>query len=42
MFYKAPDEKLQRMISLFNELPSKFQDYVVVQIEALLKAAKDD
>jgi transcriptional regulator with XRE-family HTH domain len=41
MFYKSPDEKLQRMISLFNELPPKFQDYVMNQVEALLRATKD-
>jgi transcriptional regulator with XRE-family HTH domain len=41
MFYKSPDEKLQRMISLFNELPPKFQDYVMVQIETLLHVAKN-
>jgi transcriptional regulator with XRE-family HTH domain len=37
MFFKSPGEKLQRMISLFNELPPKFQDYVIIQIETLLK-----
>jgi transcriptional regulator with XRE-family HTH domain len=37
MFYKSPDEKLRRMISLFNELPSKFQDCAIAQLEALLK-----
>jgi transcriptional regulator with XRE-family HTH domain len=42
MFYKSPDEKLRRMISLFNELPSKFQDYVIIQIETLLKTTKED
>jgi transcriptional regulator with XRE-family HTH domain len=41
MFYKTPDEKLQRMISLFNELPPKFQDYVMGQVEALLHTTKD-
>jgi transcriptional regulator with XRE-family HTH domain len=41
MFYKAPDEKIKRMISLFNELPPKFQDYVMAQIEALFKATGD-
>jgi transcriptional regulator with XRE-family HTH domain len=41
MFYKTPDEKLQRMVSLFNELPIKFQDYVMLQIEQLLNVAKD-
>jgi transcriptional regulator with XRE-family HTH domain len=42
MFYKSPSEKLQRMISLFNELPPKFQDYVIIQIETLLKTTKKD
>jgi transcriptional regulator with XRE-family HTH domain len=41
MFYKTPDEKLQRMISLFNELPPKFQDYVMSQIESLLAVTKE-
>ena len=36
MFYKTPGEKLRRMVSLFNELPPKFQDYVMLQIEQLL------
>ena len=36
MFFKTPGEKLQRMICLFNELPPKFQDYVMLQIEQLL------
>jgi hypothetical protein len=40
MFFRSPDEKLQRMISLFNELPPKFQDYVMVQIEQLLSTVK--
>jgi transcriptional regulator with XRE-family HTH domain len=40
MFQKAPAEKLQRMIDLFNELPPEFQDYVVQQIEELLKVQK--
>jgi transcriptional regulator with XRE-family HTH domain len=41
MFYKTSDEKLRRMISLFNELPPKFQDYVMIQIESLLAITKD-
>lgn len=41
MYHKSPNDKLQRMISLFNELPPKFQDYVTVQIEALLEATKN-
>ena len=40
MFHKAPAEKLQRMIDLFNELPPKFQDYGVQQVEQLLKVQK--
>jgi transcriptional regulator with XRE-family HTH domain len=36
MFYKTPSEKLHRMVSLFKELPPKFQDYVILQIEQLL------
>jgi hypothetical protein len=40
MFQKAPAEKIQRMIDLFNELPPEFQDYVVQQIEQLLKVQK--
>ena len=36
MFSTTPSEKLQRMTSLFNELPPKFQDYVMHQIEQLL------
>jgi transcriptional regulator with XRE-family HTH domain len=40
MFYKTPDEKLKRMISLFSELPPKFQDYVMDQVEALLRATR--
>jgi len=37
MFFTTPGEKLQRMVSLFNELPPKFQDYVMMQIEQLVK-----
>ena len=36
IFFSTPGEKLQRMVGLFNELPSKFQDYVMQQIEQLL------
>jgi transcriptional regulator with XRE-family HTH domain len=42
MFFKTPNEKLQRMITLFSELPPKFQDYAMVQIERLLAAVKED
>jgi len=36
MFFKTFGEKLQRMVTLFTELPPKFQDYVMQQIEQLL------
>ena len=36
MFFTTPSEKLQRLTSLFNELPPKYQDYMMVQIEQLL------
>jgi len=39
MFFQTPGEKLQRMVGLFNELPPKFQDYVVLQIEQLLRVS---
>ena len=42
MFYKTPGEKLQRMVSLFNELPPKFQDYVMQQIEQLLRVTSSE
>ena len=38
MFFTTPAEKLQRLASLFNELPPRFQDYVMIQIEQLLAA----
>jgi transcriptional regulator with XRE-family HTH domain len=41
MFFQTPGEKLQRMVSLYNELPPKFQDYVLLQIEQLLKMSGD-
>jgi len=36
MYFTTPAEKLQRLTSLFNDLPPRFQDYVMVQIEQLL------
>jgi transcriptional regulator with XRE-family HTH domain len=41
MRYSTTNEKIQRMMSLFNELPPKFQDYVIVQVETLLRVTKD-
>jgi len=37
MFYKSPDEKITRLVSIFNKLPIDFQDYVLEQVEGLLK-----
>ena len=42
MFINTQGEKLQRMVSLFNELPSKFQDYVMLQIEQLIKVSSNN
>jgi transcriptional regulator with XRE-family HTH domain len=41
MFYKSPDEKITRLVSIFNELPPDFQDYVLDQIEKLLILRKN-
>ena len=41
MFYNTSGDRLKRMVSLFNELPPKFQDYVMTQIEQLLQVASD-
>ena len=38
MNFTTPAEKLQRLTGLFNELPPRFQDYVMIQIEQLLAA----
>jgi len=37
MFYKSSDEKITRLVSIFNELPADFQDFVLLHIERLLK-----
>jgi hypothetical protein len=37
MFYKSPDEKITRLVNTFNKLPLDFQDYVLDQVEGLLK-----
>jgi transcriptional regulator with XRE-family HTH domain len=42
MFFKTLGEKLQRMVTLFNELPPKFQDYVMQQIEQLLNVTSNE
>ena len=42
MFFSTPTEKLQRLTSLFNDLPPVFQDYVMVQMEQLLAIVEKD
>ena len=42
MYFTTPAEKLQRLTSLFNELPPRFQDYVMIQIEQLLAAIDEE
>jgi len=42
MFFTTSSEKLQRLTSLFNDLPPKFQDYVMIQIEQLLAIIDKD
>ena len=37
MFYKSPDVKITRLVSIFNKLPLNFQDYAIEQLEGLLK-----
>jgi len=37
MFYKSPDVKITRLVSVFNRLPLNFQDYAIEQLEGLLK-----
>ena len=37
MFYKSPDEKITRLVGVFNKLPLDFQDYALKQLEGLLK-----
>jgi transcriptional regulator with XRE-family HTH domain len=37
MFYKSPDEKIARLVSIFNELPADFQDFVLLHVERLLE-----
>lgn len=40
MFNKSPEEKIERIISLFNELNPQFQDYVLKQIAQLIELQK--
>jgi transcriptional regulator with XRE-family HTH domain len=40
MFNKSPEEKIERIINLFNELNPPFQDYVLKQIDQLIALQK--
>jgi transcriptional regulator with XRE-family HTH domain len=40
MFNNTPDEKLERMTGLFNELCPEFQDFVLRQIDELIELQK--
>ena len=42
MFFKSPEEKFRRMTVLFNLLPRRFQDYVLLQVEQLLDLTRKD
>jgi hypothetical protein len=37
MFNTTPEEKLERMTDLFNELRPEFQDFVLRQIDELIE-----
>ena len=37
MFYKSSDEKITRLVGVFNKLPLHFQDYALEQLEGLLR-----
>jgi transcriptional regulator with XRE-family HTH domain len=40
MFNKTPEQKLERIMSLFNELNPHFQDYALKQIDQLIELQK--
>jgi transcriptional regulator with XRE-family HTH domain len=42
MFCRSPDEKVTRLVSIFNELPVDFQNFVLNHIELLLELRKND
>ena len=37
MFYKSTDEKITRLVSIFNKLPIDYQNYALEQLEGLIK-----
>jgi len=40
MFYKSPDEKINRLVNIFNELPPDFQDFALLHLDRLLDLRK--
>jgi transcriptional regulator with XRE-family HTH domain len=40
MFHKSPDEKINRLVSIFNELPPDFQDFALLHLDRLLDLRK--
>jgi len=36
MFHKSPEEKTNRLVNIFNELPPDFQDFALIHLERLL------
>jgi transcriptional regulator with XRE-family HTH domain len=42
MFVHVPDQKLNRITSLFKELTPKFQDYALKQIDQLIELQNQD
>ena len=36
MFHKSPEEKINRLVNIFNELPPDFQDFALIHLERLL------
>jgi len=41
MLAQSPEKKAKRVISLFNELSSEFQDYIIMQLKSLLALQKE-
>jgi transcriptional regulator with XRE-family HTH domain len=42
MFNSTPEEKLERMTNLFNELRPEFQEFVLKQIDELIELQRTD
>jgi len=40
MFHKSTDEKINRLVNIFNELPPDFQDFALLHLDRLLDLRK--